>query len=41
VHDRLRAGWLESDVMPLAESVSVMRTLDTARAQIGLRYPGR
>ncbi|MBL7495247.1 Gfo/Idh/MocA family oxidoreductase [Frankia sp. CNm7] len=39
VHDRLRAGHLESDVMPLAESVSVMRTLDTVRAHIGLRYP--
>ncbi|ABW14029.1 oxidoreductase domain protein [Parafrankia sp. EAN1pec] len=41
VHDRLRAGQLESDVMPLAETVSVMRTLDAARAQIGLRYPTR
>ena len=41
VHGRLRAGHLESDVMPLAESVSVMRTLDAARAQIGLHYPDR
>ncbi|MGF7234617.1 MAG: Gfo/Idh/MocA family protein [Frankia sp.] len=39
VHDRLRAGHLDSDVMPLDESVSVMRTLDAARAQLGLRYP--
>ncbi|MEE1800694.1 MULTISPECIES: Gfo/Idh/MocA family oxidoreductase [unclassified Streptomyces] len=41
VHERLRAGQLESDVMPLDESVSVMRTLDAARAGIGLRFPGR
>ncbi|MDT3439181.1 Gfo/Idh/MocA family oxidoreductase [Pseudofrankia sp. BMG5.37] len=40
VHERLRAGHLDSDVMPLAESVSVMRTLDAVRHQIGLRYPG-
>ncbi|MEX5635391.1 Gfo/Idh/MocA family protein [Parafrankia sp. FMc2] len=39
VQSRLRAGLLDSDVMPLEESVSVMRTLDAARAQIGLRYP--
>ncbi|WP_083420028.1 Gfo/Idh/MocA family oxidoreductase [Pseudofrankia sp. BMG5.36] len=39
VHERLSAGHLDSDVMPLAESVSVMRTLDAVRAQIGLRYP--
>ncbi|ADP81450.1 Gfo/Idh/MocA family protein [Pseudofrankia inefficax] len=38
VHDRLRAGQLDSDVMPLAESVSVMRTLDAARAHLALRY---
>ncbi|XVQ14508.1 Gfo/Idh/MocA family protein [Spirillospora sp. CA-255316] len=41
VHDRLRAGHLDSDIMPLDESVAVMRTLDTARHQIGLHYPGR
>jgi predicted dehydrogenase len=35
----LRAGLLESEVMPLAESVRVMRTLDRIRAQWGLRYP--
>ncbi|WP_007513261.1 MULTISPECIES: Gfo/Idh/MocA family protein [Pseudofrankia] len=40
VHERLQAGHLDSDVMPLAESVSVMRTLDAVRHQIGLRYPG-
>ncbi|ABW09918.1 oxidoreductase domain protein [Parafrankia sp. EAN1pec] len=38
VHFRLQAGHLDSDIMSQAESVSVMRTLDAARAQIGLRY---
>ncbi|MQY22209.1 Gfo/Idh/MocA family protein [Nocardia macrotermitis] len=41
VHERLRAGHLESDVMSLDESVAVMRTLDAARRQIGLTFPGR
>ncbi len=36
----LRAGKLESDVMPLDESLAIMRTLDALRAQWGLRYPG-
>jgi predicted dehydrogenase len=36
----LRAGRTESDVMPLAESLSVMKTLDEVRRQIGLAYPG-
>lgn len=35
----LRAGLTESPVMPLAETVSVMDTLDEIRRQIGLRYP--
>jgi predicted dehydrogenase len=35
----LRAGKLESDLMPLDETLSIMRTLDTIRAQWGLRYP--
>jgi predicted dehydrogenase len=35
----LRQGKLESDVMPLDETVSIMRTLDTLRAQWGLKYP--
>lgn len=38
VHERLRAGESESDIMPLDETVAVMRTLDTARDQIGLSY---
>ena len=35
----LRAGELESRVMPLDETLSIMRTLDALRAQWGLRYP--
>ena len=35
----LRADKLESDVMPLAESLSIIKTMDVARAQWGLKYP--
>ena len=35
----LREGKLESDVMPLDESLSIMKTMDTIRFQWGLRYP--
>ncbi len=35
----LRAGLLESDIMPLDETLSVMQTLDKIRAQWGLKYP--
>lgn len=35
----LRAGKLESDVMPLDETISIMQTLDQIRNQWGLRYP--
>jgi predicted dehydrogenase len=37
---RLRAGELESPVIPLDETLAVMRTLDLVRERIGLRYPG-
>ncbi|WP_007515124.1 MULTISPECIES: Gfo/Idh/MocA family protein [Pseudofrankia] len=40
VHDRLRAGHLDSDVMPPAESIRVATTLDRVRAVLGVRYPG-
>jgi predicted dehydrogenase len=40
VHRCLRAGLLESSVMPLADSRAIARTMDRARADIGLRYPG-
>jgi predicted dehydrogenase len=36
----LRAGRTESDVMPLDETLAIMRTMDEVRAQWGLRYPG-
>jgi predicted dehydrogenase len=36
----LKAGKTESDVMPLDETISVMRTMDGIRAAWGLRYPG-
>ncbi|TAJ50200.1 MAG: Gfo/Idh/MocA family oxidoreductase [Herbiconiux sp.] len=36
----VRAGERESPLLPLDESVAIMRVLDEVRAQIGLRYPG-
>lgn len=36
----LRAGELESPVMPLAETAAILETLDRVRAEWGLRYPG-
>src|SRR5215212_11391579 len=36
----LNAGLTESEVMPLDETLAIMRTLDEVRAQWGLRYPG-
>jgi dihydrodiol dehydrogenase / D-xylose 1-dehydrogenase (NADP) len=35
----LDEGMTESDVMPLDETLSVMRTMDEIRAAWGLRYP--
>ena len=35
----LRAGKLESDIMPLDESLQIMKTMDAIRAQWGLKYP--
>jgi hypothetical protein len=37
---RLRAGELESPVITLDETLTVMRTLDRVRERIGLAYPG-
>jgi hypothetical protein len=37
---RLRAGETESPVIPLDETLAIMRTLDLVRERIGLRYPG-
>src|SRR6185503_17136862 len=39
VMECVRAGRLESPLMPLDESLSVMGTLDAIRAQWGLKYP--
>ncbi|MFJ9818052.1 Gfo/Idh/MocA family protein [Streptomyces sp. NPDC101151] len=36
----LRAGEKESPLVPLEGSLAVMRTLDTIRERIGVRYPG-
>lgn len=35
----LAAGKTESDIMPLDETLSIITTLDTLRAQWGLKYP--
>jgi dihydrodiol dehydrogenase / D-xylose 1-dehydrogenase (NADP) len=35
----LRSGKLESDVMPLDESVQIMQTMDEIRTQLQLKYP--
>lgn len=40
IADCLRAGKTESSVMPLNDTLSVMRSLDAVRAQLGLVYPG-
>lgn len=37
--DRIRAGHCESDVIPLATTVSTMELLDDIRAQLGVIYP--
>jgi predicted dehydrogenase len=39
VHDCLRNGLTESEVMPLGDTVAVMRILDRALQQIGVHYP--
>ena len=33
-------GATESPLLPLAETVAVLRTIDAVRAQLGVRYPG-
>lgn len=39
VHACLRAGKTESEIMPLDESVAIMRLMDSLRESWGLRYP--
>ncbi|MNL69991.1 hypothetical protein D3C87_1949250 [compost metagenome] len=36
----LREGLTESPVMPLDETLAIMKTMDGIRQQWGLRYPG-
>ena len=36
----LRAGATESSVVPLDGTLAVMRTMDTVRERVGVRYPG-
>ncbi len=40
VMDCLRAGRIESERMPLAETLRIMQTLDAIRSDWGVRYPG-
>ena len=35
----IMAGKLESDVLPLSESIAIIRQMDRIRKQIGVRYP--
>lgn len=35
----VRDGVMEGDILPIAETVAIMGTLDEIRAQIGVRYP--
>ena len=39
VMECLRSGKLESDVMPLDETLTIMQTMDRIREQWGLKYP--
>lgn len=36
----MRAGLIESPIMPLSETLDIMSTLDAVRAPWGLKYPG-
>jgi predicted dehydrogenase len=40
VHRCLAEGLVESPVMPLDETITIMTTLDTIRTQLGVTYPG-
>ena len=39
VNQCLRAGKTESEIIPLDETLAIMKTLDTLRSQWGLKYP--
>lgn len=36
----IRAGLLESPIMPLSDSIAIAETMDSVRAVLGVRYPG-
>ncbi|MGW1462215.1 gfo/Idh/MocA family oxidoreductase, partial [Streptomyces albidoflavus] len=36
----LRAGERQSPLVPLEATLGVLRTVDAARAEVGVRYPG-
>lgn len=36
----LEAGWTESNLMPLGETLQIMQVLDDVRAQLGVSFPG-
>jgi len=38
--DMIRSGQLDSEVMPLDESLAIMKTMDEIRSRWGLSYPG-
>ena len=38
-HQALRADKLETDLMPLDETLAIAETMDAIRAQWGLKYP--
>jgi predicted dehydrogenase len=40
VMNKILEGEKESDLMPLEESLEIMKTLDTLRSQWGFKYPG-
>ncbi|MFT4051515.1 MAG: Gfo/Idh/MocA family oxidoreductase [Microbacterium sp.] len=37
----IREGRTDSELLPFAESIAIMRTLDDIRAQLGVHYPAR
>ncbi|MEN8243184.1 MAG: Gfo/Idh/MocA family oxidoreductase [Chloroflexota bacterium] len=39
VEDCIRSGKIESDIMPLDETLALMKIMDQIRSQIGLKYP--
>jgi hypothetical protein len=40
VNECIRKGKKESDIMPLKETLRIMKTMDALRTQWGLKYMG-